>query len=329
MPDTVVFLGAGATKSCGGPETNEILPKIHEHAAKAENVESLGRLKEFLEQEFHVREGAPEEHYPSLPLVMSLIDTALDRRQDFNERWDLEAMNDLRQQIELGIWEVLEGQLEHAPTNNHWLLFDLLFPAAGEDPCVISTNYDLIADATLMFLSESRPEAGAEARPPDYRCSLTLLPDAADGATSFGTLLKLHGSLNWRNCRNCRRLQLGVTSAKLFLKIIQRLADPDVEKRLEPGGDACPECGTRLRPLLIAPTHMKDYRNPHVTRVWYEAERVLRAARRVVFVGYSLPEDDVEVVYLLKRSLARPGVTVTVIVEDKDRPDIEATDHPV
>lgn len=329
MPETVVFLGAGATSSCGGPETNEILPEIHAHAADPKYVDSLGRLKEFLEQEFHVQVGAPEEHYPGLPLLMSLIDTALDRRQDFNERWDLEAMNHLRQQIEFGIWDRLEVQLEHAPTNNHWRLFDRLFPAGGEDPCVISTNYDLIADTTLMFLSEARPEAGAEARLPDYRCSMTMLPDAADGATAFGTLLKLHGSLNWLHCRTCGRLQLGASSAKLYFKVMQRLAGPDVESLFTPEGDPCPECGTRLRPLLIAPTHMKDYRNPHVTRVWFEAERLLRAARRAVFVGYSLPEDDVEVVYLLKRTLSRPNVAVTVIEYDKENPDVAATDHPV
>ncbi len=53
---------------------------------------------------------------------------------------------------------------------------------------------------------------------------------------------------------------------------------------------------TNLRPLLIAPSHRKDYRNPHAARVWREAERVLRGADRAIFVGYNLPEDDVEVI---------------------------------
>jgi hypothetical protein len=46
---------------------------------------------------------------------------------------------------------------------------------------------------------------------------------------------------------------------------------------------------------LITPTHRKDYRNPHLARVWYEAERILQRANRVIFVSYSLPGDDVEV----------------------------------
>lgn len=90
----------------------------------------------------------------------------------------------------------------------------------------------------------------------------------------------------------------------------------------------CPTCNTRLRPLLVAPSHLKYYRNPHLSQVWYEAERVLREARRVVFVGYSLPDDDVEVVYLLKRTLARPNPPKIVVVEyDRNNPNVPITEH--
>ena len=84
---------------------------------------------------------------------------------------------------------------------------------------------------------------------------------------------------------------------------------PSLENSYSPDGAPCGTCQTRLRPLLIAPTHLKNYRNPHIAQVWYAAEQELRAAERVVFIGYSLPDDDVEVVYLLKRSLAHPALT--------------------
>lgn len=324
MPDTIVFLGAGATKSCNGPLTDEILPAIHGYAAEAGAGAGMARLRQFLEQEFHVSVGAPKAHYPGLPLLLSLVDVALDLRQDFNERWDLSALADLRQQIEFGIWEVLEEKLERAPTNNHFQLFDRLYPSGGEEPCVISTNYDLIADTTLMFFSSAR---SGEERLPGYRCAIKTFPEPHTFAT-FGTLLKLHGSLNWAYCKTCRRMQLGASSGKLYLKVMERLAGQDLSSMFTPDGEPCPTCATRLRPLLLAPSHMKDYRNPHLTQVWYEAERVLREAKRVVFVGYSLPEDDVEVIYLLKRSLSRADVSITVIDYDGD-PEVAAVDHPV
>ena len=80
-------------------------------------------------------------------------------------------------------------------------------------------------------------------------------------------------------------------------------------------GSPCDSCGTELRPLLIAPTHLKDYRNPHLMQVWYEAERVLREANRVIFIGYSLPDDDLEVVYLLKRGLSHLAPLQITVVE--------------
>jgi hypothetical protein len=69
---------------------------------------------------------------------------------------------------------------------------------------------------------------------------------------------------------------------------------------------------------MVTPTHRKDYRNPHVARVWYQAERALREADRAIIIGYSLPEDDVEVAYFLKRGLARvPAKEITVVEYDQ------------
>lgn len=332
MGKTVLFLGAGATKACHGPMTDEILPEIHKRAADPASGWSLATLKDFLEQQFHVGPGSPKEHYPGLPLVMSLIDTALVRRQAFSSDWDASRVSQLRQDMEFGIFDLLEEQLEKSPTNNHWDMLARLYPEGGEEPCVISTNYDLIVDTALMFLSENRLLDGdaTEGRLPDYRCHIST-DFYRNEPARFGVLLKLHGSLNWLYCRTCQRLEIGASESRLYVKVLARmlgLAGPNLKKSLWPDGEPCPVCATKLRPLLIAPTHLKDYRNPHLSQVWYEAETVLREATRVVFVGYSLPEDDVEVVYLLKRSLARPvPPQITVIEYDQNDPNLPMTNH--
>jgi len=94
-----------------------------------------------------------------------------------------------------------------------------------------------------------------------------------------------------------------------------------------PDGSPCPVCGTKLRPLLVAPTYFKNYRNPHLSQVWYQAEQLLRSAKRAIFIGYSLPDDDVEVVYLLKRSLAHLSApNITVVGHDEKLRGLSA--HP-
>jgi hypothetical protein len=326
MSETIVFLGAGATKACFGPLTNEILPKVYAAAKSATS--DPHRLAEFLEKQFHIKIDSSPDSFPGLPLLLSLMDTAIDRRQAFCDGWDASAISGLRQRIESGIYDLLETQLMKAPTNNHWMLFDQLYPI-GQEPCVISTNYDLIADTALMYLSESRPTSAGvvEGRLPDYRCRIST-PFYKNEPARFGTLLKLHGSLNWLYCSTCSRLELGKSQARPFIKVLNRMIGQDLQKAFTADGDPCPTCKARLRPLLIAPSHLKYYRNPHLSQVWYEAECMLREAKHVIFIGYSLPEDDVEVIYLLKRSLTRAAPPKITVVEYDIDPKIPIGGSP-
>jgi SIR2-like domain len=320
MSNTVVFLGAGATKACSGPLTSEILPQIYAQESRSNG--DPHRLAAFLEEQFHIRADSSNESFPGLPLLLSLMDTAIDRKQAFSNNWDAASISALRQRMEFGIYNLLESLLQSAQTNNHWTLFNELYPLGQEEPCIISTNYDLIADTALMFLSEGRPLATgpSEGRLPDYRCRIST-PFYKNEPARFGTLLKLHGSLNWLYCSTCSRLEMGISTAKRFLKVLGRMAGQDLDKAFTADGDPCPTCTTRLRPLLIAPSHLKYYRNPHLSQVWYEAESVLREAQHVIFIGYSLPEDDVEVVYLLKRALSRSDAPRVTVVEYDPNPE--------
>ncbi|WP_321473574.1 hypothetical protein [uncultured Paludibaculum sp.] len=329
MSGTVLFLGAGATKSVQGPMTDEILPAIYTEKtlnAGSDPKGQVAKLALFLETEFHVHPGLPKEQYPGLPLLMSLMDMALERRELFDAEWDVGVVTELREAIELGIFDVLEEALMKFPTNNHYALLNRLFPAP-EIPQVISTNYDLVVDTTLMYLSQQRRPMGAM---PNYHCGIANIA-AVGPEQKFGTLLKLHGSLNWLYCRTCQRLELGATDSTRFLSIFAKIVGPDLRSSFTADGAPCGVCGRPLRPLLVAPSHQKDYRNPHLSQVWYEAQRVLRQADRAIFIGYSLPDDDIEVVYLLKRGLAhiQDPKRITVVEFCASNPNIPLQDHSV
>jgi len=327
MSHTVVFLGAGATKACGGPLTSEILPQIiqtkdtPDPSSAPDTSSRLSLLVTFLFDLFHVSDVSVNDLYPGLPLLMSLVDTALERRQSFHPDWDTARLSQLREAVDLGIFDLLEERLNKAPTSNHYQLLQAVYSDVT-DPCIISTNYDLIIDTAMMSYSQTRYPEG---RLPDYRCHIRT-DFYLNEPARFGTLLKLHGSLNWLYCKTCHRLEIGASESKKFLAVLGRLVGaPSLEKSYTPDGNACSTCGTKLRPLLIAPSHLKDYRNPHLSQVWYESERVLREAQHVVFIGYSLPDDDVEVVYLLKRSLGRtPAPSITVVEYDPSKAGLSA-----
>jgi hypothetical protein len=328
MGGTVLFLGAGATKSVQGPMTDEILPAMFAEQARIAASDPKGRVAQlvrFLEKEFHVNLVIKKEQYPGLPLLMSLLDMALDRRELFDGEWDVNVVAELREAIELGIFDVLEEALRKFATTSHYTLLEKLFPAPAT-PQVITTNYDLIADTSLMHLSRRQPPGGL----PNYHCGIANISSVRP-EERFGTLLKLHGSLNWLFCRTCQRLELGATDSTRFLSIFQKIAGSDLRSSFTADGAPCGVCGRPLRPLLVAPSHLKDYRNPHLSQVWYEAQRVLRQADRAIFIGYSLPDDDVEVVYLLKRGLAHLGdpKQITVVEYCEENKNILQEDHPV
>ena len=328
MSGTVLFLGAGATKSVQGPMTDEILPAIYAGKSPLAVSDPTGRvakLVQFLESEFHISSELAKEQYPGLPLLMSLLDTALDRREPFGPEWGVNVVAELREAIELGIFDVLEEALMKFPTNNHFTLLGQLFPIP-ETPQVITTNYDLIVDTALMHMSQQRKPPGGL---PHYHCGIANISSVAR-EQNFGTLLKLHGSLNWLFCRTCQRLELGATDSTKYLSIFQKIAGPDLRSSFTADGAPCGACGRMLRPLLVAPSHLKDYRNPHLSQVWYEAQSILRKADRAIFIGYSLPDDDVEVVYLLKRGLAhiKNPKQITVVEYCGNDPNIPLGDHP-
>src|SRR5438876_5055721 len=100
MPDVterpVVILGAGATKACGGPLTDEILPAAlngrMEHDDQktlvADREELLHLTRKFLAECFNVPLGGiavRREDCPSLPMVLSMLRRSVDLQQPIGD----------------------------------------------------------------------------------------------------------------------------------------------------------------------------------------------------------------------------------------------------
>lgn len=321
----VLVLGAGATKACNGPMTNEILFEADQAFTEIEREGYLARVDNFLTHVFRVPERPfrKKTSYPGLPLLLSLIDTAIDRGQPF-ANYDAAELRDVRAAIEYTIFAVLDHKLRSGIPQLHNAAIDAMFLAANE-PRVISLNYDIIADNALAVRSQGTF--------PNYGCDIQTKTYQDFG--KFGKLFKLHGSLNWLYCPNCNRLDVAVSrSGYRFSKALQELfisegsEGNDLEHRYSCHGSPCKNCGTFVRPVMITPTQKKDYRNPHIAQVWYRAEELLRSATSVVFIGYSMPADDVEVVYLLKRGLAHLAPqNITVVEFDRENRGVD--DHEV
>lgn len=180
------------------------------------------------------------------------------------------------------------------------LLLDL-FSDLGPTDSVYSFNYDALADQTLLRL-----------KAPQYTNYVALMAGLLPPVRAYqsrGLLIKLHGSVNWRECTNrkCSRYRLP------YLPLGRRHELPPLTRSYPP----CPECGsTPPEVSLIPPTAEKQlHRRGFFQRLWLIARAQLPRFRRVIFIGYSFPPNDSYSDWLFRhfRFLDTPPPEIVVI----------------
>jgi hypothetical protein len=343
---TAFVFGAGATRACGGPLTAEILPSAFgpDFRERMKKPELAEEFEQCLIRHFHVPpdpRGRTNADYPPLPLVLSLLDLVIERDRPLTysavnggaspDHWSRERLSRAREEVEYVVFEVLNEHLRTVKQNWYEALFDLTVPF-GFEPWAISLNYDILLDNVLFKLAWERP--GGSARPA-YGCDIRT-PAYRDIGDEYGRLLKLHGSLHWMYCPCCHGLEIGMSECGIIAvscSSLKRIHNQfSLDEHYGETAKPCSDCGTPLRPVLITPTRAKDYRNPHIQSTWYHAEKLLRQAEHVCFIGYSLPDDDIEVIDLLRRSLwhlTPDCITVVEYVSDKEAERREIEKNPV
>ena len=206
----IVVLGAGASSVHGAPLTNQILPYALTEAG-AKDDERLRVVRTFLKDIFHFDPdavNAREEDYPGLVDVLSLVDVALDRRENLARGYAQGRLRQVRQALEYAIFRALEHALSHQTQSQRrrsTATKDLVEKLNPAHTVILSFNYDLIVDIALAhrFQSDFAFDTADAARLTerqeplgiDYGVTFAnVLPTAPlDGQF---TLLKLHGSFN-------------------------------------------------------------------------------------------------------------------------------------
>ncbi len=262
-------------------------------------------------------------------MLLSILDLSIERNRplpqrkpEFPKGIGRQELTRIRATIEYIIFAVLDHRLR-APIGRAYrnlLSSPLIDPEAG--PKAISLNYDIILDNLMCEVAQRHSSKAA----PDYGCDIRT--EAYATKERYGKLLKLHGSLNWMFCPGCQRLDLGMSASGKTIadsSLLEELYNfKPLDRHFLCSEDSCDECqckfcGAPLRAVMITPSFAKDYRNPHIQRVWYEAEWMLRESTRAYIIGYSLPNDDLEVIHLLRRGLEHLAPEhITVVAQSPD-----------
>lgn len=338
----VYVLGAGFSIPAGAPTQTQILGDIFNLDVRTERIqEAKARLQDFLEDDLRIKRDeisqvALEDVYT--PIDRCIADgTALKSRSAVELR---EIREDLAYLISIAISRrIVRRQMAEPPVSPYIRDFALYIVAKAAkraelavnasnsyhakeyDPLsIISLNWDILLDNQLHWtLQERDPDIMGDYDPfgvVDYCCYVSSLdaddPRIRSGLWSLGCrgynvkVLKLHGSMNWLQCPNCQRLfvQFGLKE-----EILERV-----------GNESCRHCrksgyDNLLAGSLVMPTFLKDLSNFQIKLVWQNAGVELMEARRLVFIGYSLPHADFEFRQLLSRMVHRDATIDVVLFE--------------
>jgi hypothetical protein len=315
---TVLFLGAGASRPFGFPMTAEILPEIlrrlrerslfrprRRGRTRAPGASAHDELHDLLSRFVPALFDTGVEP-PLITDLLSLVDHLLTAGNAPQPDLDLASLDRLRALLERAIAEVLaEPTVPGRADENEELLrrfVSWMHDRAQEGTgalSIITTNYDVAIEKRLYERLDADEIPALIDFGLSWRAAGSPGDDSAQARPSspWLGLFKLHGSLDWLRCPLCDHIYIDPA------RTIFRGEGSRGDGPWGPGGLASCVCGYRpLRHIIVAPSMVRDVRNPNLLAIWHSALEALRTADEWIVIGYSMPPEDVAIRAMLLRA---------------------------
>jgi hypothetical protein len=298
MADTAIFLGAGASKAEGAPLQGELFKEYFSSNLFTNSNNEMDReLAAFFLEMFQVDVhhcDMSKVNFPTFEELLGLTDLAIMRKEAFRH-FDIEnrAANSGRlrfiaQYLVFLVAKVLDAKLQQNAAEHRKLVTALRRAHKLRDVVFVSTNYDILIDNALT----EEHEHGTDL---DYGVDFRNFDRPNDwcrpALNSRVQLFKPHGSLNWLFCPTCNELEITPKEKGVVTRLISEFANA-----------TCQHCGSVYAPLIVPPTFFKDMNNVFLSSIWNRTDVALRRVGHVIFCGYSFPDADIHIKYLLKRA---------------------------
>jgi len=182
----------------------------------------------------------------------------------------------LRQELlqEVANWFL---ELHQSAVDTEWLV-KFTNHIIGSRAAVISFNWDLLLDHRLF--------AG------------NLTPQSYGLGSVLGNgpiLMKPHGSLNWYDANQTQYVHVE-KRVQIFRKT---RTSPAIEAFLYPRAISS-KVGRTYSPLIVPPAYIKDFQLPIFRILWQRTTALLSTAKNIYFLGYSLPQADMQAQFILR-----------------------------
>jgi hypothetical protein len=309
----VYIVGAGFSKHAGLPLQSDFTkallePRANESDPMRPLAEHLGR---FVHDAFDHGKEANAKFWPSLEDVFTNIDLAANTGHHLGHEHAPSDLRMTRRVLLARMIRMLDERFAKAESakDADWRRLDRFFLKLDtKNSGFISINWDTVIERKLATL----PEAHSV----DYRCgavqaafppkgNVVAEHQPPDGKITI-PVVKIHGSVNWLYCDNCRQLYwfptrdgLSVSMQLITRNEADRLKLHDVSSCAKWSCINCTDVPLTTR--IATFSYLKALDFPMFERSWLSAERLLRQAKKWIFIGYSLPAADYEFKHLLKR----------------------------
>lgn len=302
--EDIIILGAGASKSEYAPLQNELIKEFfqfYKNKLKGNEIE-LSETKSLIFDFFRDFWGIDlkiykeeDKYFPTFEECLGILDLANIRKESL-KGYSKEKIDKLRNNLIFIIGKTLDEKLKGRTRYHNKLVERLIKEKKLEKTAFVSLNYDIIIDNILDNFDKSIRDYNYKL---DYGIDFSKFKRPTEKAI---LLLKIHGSLNWLYCPTCNEMKL-TRGEKGALKAF-----------ISPDKANCSECKTPMNPMIIPPTFYKEMSNPFIQQIFLKCDEIFRYAKKLFFCGYSFPDADMHIKYLIKRAERFIGKTPEIVV---------------
>lgn len=302
----IVFFGAGASASEGAPLQGELFKKyfsFYKHELNRLPTKKMSsRLTNFFEDFFGINiedNNLTGASFPTFEEILGLLEFAINRGEslrNYSSTANKPQLQRIREDMIFLIAIILDKELRGEPKHHKILVDRLMNEGIINKTGFISLNYDILIDNSLVDIYENYDL--------DYGIDFTNFYKKNDWRRPRVhraiNLFKIHGSLNWLYCPTCISLTLTPKEKEVATLAFR--------------AKKCYNCDTEMIPIIIPPTFFKVMSNYYLQELWHKTEKLLGRAKRIFFCGYSFPDADIHIKYLLKRVEINKGFTPEIYI---------------
>ena len=339
-PTRVFIVGAGFSTYAGLPLQKDftealLAPRADESHPMQPLVQHLGR---FVHDAFDHSETAKARFWPDLEDVFTNIDMAANTGHHLGAAHSPSALRTTRRVLLARMIRMLDERyaLAESIRGPEWRKLDRFFKRLDlNQSSFISINWDTIIERKLVEMCGAlRVDYGCDAIAATFpKHGNVIKRRELSPGQAVMPLVKIHGSVNWLYCDNCRELYW--FPAKDGFKVANQLLGRREGKKL--GVTELNDCSkwrciscpkVPLTTRIATFSYLKALDFPMFEKSWLLAERLLRDAKKWIFIGYSLPAADYEFKHLLKRvQLSRAKPPEFLVITGGPQDATESTYH--